>query len=97
MCTLELIGDDDVKADEVAAAEAALMFENKEGLNAGDAAASSSVEGVKQKMEAEESDDVTGGKGSMEFQVDEAAGAAAEESETQAMIPSMSQETHPMS
>ena len=47
-------------------------------------------------MEAEESDEMTGGKGSTEFQADEAAAAAAEESETQAMSPSLSQETHPM-
>ena len=86
-----------LKADEVAAAEAAVMLEQKEALNADGTAASSSVEGVKQKLEVEESDDVTGGNGSMEFQVDEAAGAAAEESETQAMSPSMSQETQPMS
>ena len=80
-----------------AAAEATLMLGQKEALNADDAAASSSVEGVKQKTEAEESDDVTGGNGSMKFQVDEAAAAAAEESETQAMSPSMGQDIQPTS
>ena len=59
---MELIGDDELlllivhdelKADEVAAADAVLMLEQKEALNADDAAASSGVEGVTQQMETE--------------------------------------------